>query len=133
MLRKLTLPLIALGLFAAAPIVAPAGANAQDAAAGQRVFNQCRACHIVENNGKNAVGPNLHGVIGRKAGSIESFRYSASMKEKAEGGLAWTDDNLRAYLANPKAVVPAGSMSYPGLRQPQQIEDVIAYLKTQTS
>lgn len=121
---KTTLPLLAFGLFAALP-----AAHAQDAAAGQRVFNQCRACHIIDNNGRNAVGPNLHGVIGRKAGAIENFRYSASMREKAEGGLVWTEDNMRAYLANPKAVVPAGSMSFQGLRQPQQIEDVIAYLK----
>lgn len=124
MLRKSTLPLLALGLLAVAP-----AAQAQDVAAGQRVFNQCRACHIIENNGRNAVGPNLHGVVGRKAGAIENFRYSASMKEKAEGGLTWTEENLRAYLANPKSVVPAGSMSYPGLKQEQQITDVIAFLK----
>jgi cytochrome c len=104
-------------------------AAAQDAAAGQRVFNQCRACHTIEQGGRNGVGPNLHGVVGRKAGSIEGFRYSASMREKAEGGLTWDEDTLRAYLANPKAVVPAGSMSYPGLRNEQQLNDLIAYLK----
>ena len=64
---------------------------AQDAAAGQRVFNQCRACHTVDRGGRNGVGPNLHGVVGRKAGAVEGFRYSASMKEKAEGGLTWTE------------------------------------------
>jgi cytochrome c len=104
-------------------------AAAQDAAAGQRVFNQCRACHSIEQGGRNGVGPNLHGVVGRKAGGIEGFRYSASMREKAEGGLAWDEDTLRAYIANPKAVVPAGSMSYPGLRNEQQLNDLIAYLK----
>jgi cytochrome c len=114
----------------AALMLAPAlPAAAQDAAAGQRVFNQCRACHSIEQGGRNGVGPNLHGVVGRKAGSIESFRYSASMREKAAGGLAWDEDTLRAYLANPKAVVPAGSMSYPGLRNEQQLNDLIAYLK----
>jgi len=128
MLRKSILPLLALGLLAVAP-----AAHAQDVAAGQRVFNQCRACHIIENNGRNAVGPNLNGVVGRKAGSIENFRYSASMKEKAEGGLVWTEDNLRTYLTNPKQLVPAGSMSFPGLKQPQQIEDVIAYIKSQAA
>jgi cytochrome c len=114
----------------AALMLAPAlPAAAQDAAAGQRVFNQCRACHSIEQGGRNGVGPNLHGVVGRKAGSVEGFRYSASMREKVQGGLTWDEDTLRAYLANPKAVVPAGSMSYPGLRNEQQLNDLVAYLK----
>ncbi len=107
----------------------PMAASAQDAAAGQRVFNQCRACHTVEQGGRNGVGPNLHGLFGRKAGSTEGFRYSASMREKAGGGLAWNEETLRAYIANPKAVVPAGSMSYVGLRNEQQMNDLIAYLR----
>lgn len=104
-------------------------AAAQDAEAGQRVFNQCRACHSINEGGRNGVGPNLHGILGRKAGSSEGFRYSASLREKAEGGLTWSEDTLRAYIANPKAVIPAGSMSYPGLRNEQQLNDLLAYLK----
>ncbi len=107
-------------------------AAAQDAAAGQRVFNQCRACHVIENNGRNTVGPNLHGVVGREAGSIENFRYSRPMQEKHEQGFAWTEDNLRSYIRNPKEVVPGGSMSYPGLRNEQQLNDLIAYLRSQS-
>jgi cytochrome c len=103
-----------------------------DAANGQRVFNQCRACHVVENNGRNGVGPNLHGVVGRRAASIESFRYSANMKELGEQGHVWTEEQLRAYITNPKAVVPRGNMAFPGLRNPAQVEDVIAYLKSQS-
>lgn len=122
------LPLAALPIFAAC-FVAPA-AQAQDVAAGQRVFGQCRACHVVENNGRNGVGPNLNGVVGRKAGIIESFRYSAPMREKAAGGLAWDEATLAQYLANPKDVVPGGSMAFAGLRQPEQIANVIAYLKS---
>lgn len=106
-------------------------ASAQDAAAGQRVFNQCRACHVVENNGRNGVGPNLHGVVNRRAGAVENFRYSANMRQLAEGGLTWNEANLRRYLTNPKDVVPQGSMSFPGLRNEQQLNDLIAYLKTQ--
>ncbi len=116
-------------LLAALMLAPTLPAAAQDAAAGQRVFNQCRACHSIEQGGRNGVGPNLHGVVGRKAGSVEGFRYSASMREKVQGGLTWDEDTLRAYLANPKAVVPAGSMSYPGLRNEQQLNDLIAYLK----
>ncbi len=108
-----------------------APATAQDVAAGQRVFNQCRACHVIENNGRNGVGPNLHGIVGRTAGIIDGFRYSANLKEKAGEGLTWDEDTLRAYITNPKAILPAGAMSYPGLRNEQQLNDLIAYLTSQ--
>ena len=104
---------------------------AQDAAAGQRVFNQCRACHIIENNGRNGVGPNLHTVFGRRAASIEGFRYSANMRTLGEQGHVWNEDNLRAYLRNPKEVAPQGTMSFPGLRNDQQLNDLIAFLRSQ--
>jgi cytochrome c len=106
--------------------------GAGDPAAGQRVFNQCRACHSADQGGRNQVGPNLYGVVGRKAASIENFRYSANMRQLGEQGHTWTEENLRAYLANPKAVVPQGTMVYPGLRNEQQLTDVIAYLKQQS-
>jgi cytochrome c len=113
-----------LGLGAAAP------ASAQDAAAGQRVFNQCRACHTVEQGGRNGVGPNLHGIVGRRAASVENFRYSANMRQLAEGGLTWTKENLHRFLASPKDLVPQGTMAFAGLRNEQQRNDVIAYLET---
>lgn len=106
--------------------------GAGDPAAGQRVFNQCRACHNADPGGRSQVGPNLHGVVGRKAASIEGFRYSANMRQLAEGGLTWDEERLRAYLTNPKAVVPQGSMAYPGLRNEQQLTDLLAYLKQQS-
>jgi cytochrome c len=116
----------------AAVAFAPGLASAQsgDAAAGQRVFNQCRACHTPDQGGRNGVGPNLWGVMGRAAGSVEGFRYSANMRELAAGGLTWTEDRLRAYITNPKSVVPQGSMSYPGLRNEEQLNNLIAYLNT---
>ena len=107
-------------------------AAAQDAAAGQRVFNQCRACHTINAGGRSMVGPNLHGVVGREAGSVGGFRYSRPMQEKHEQDFVWTEENLRAYIRDPKAVVPGGSMSYPGLRNDQQLNDLIAYLKSQS-
>ncbi|WP_135468333.1 c-type cytochrome [Crenalkalicoccus roseus] len=113
-------------------LAAPAAALAQDPAAGQRVFNQCRACHTVEQGGRNGVGPNLHGVFDRKAAAVEGFRYSRPMQQKAEEGLTWTEDNLRAYIANPRAVVPGGTMAYAGLRNEQQMNDLIAYLRQAT-
>lgn len=115
---------------AAMAAVLPGTASAQDAAAGQRVYNQCRACHTANEGGRHGVGPNLWGIVGRRAGAIEGFRYSANMRELAAGGLTWTEDRLRAYVANPKSVVPTGSMSYVGLRNEQQINDLMAYLNT---
>lgn len=99
-----------------------------DATAGQRVFNQCRACHTVDQGGRNGVGPNLFNIVGRRAGSIEGFRYSANLRELGAEGLVWNEDRLRAYVGNPKAVVPRGSMSYPGLRNETQVNDLLAYL-----
>lgn len=122
-------------LLASMILLCAASAAAQnaggDAAAGQRVFNQCRACHTVDAGGRAGVGPNLHGVIGRRAAAIDGFRYSPSMRQRAEGGLTWTEDNLRAYLRNPKEIVPAGTMSFPGLRNDQQLNDLMAYLRQQ--
>jgi cytochrome c len=120
---------------AAALTFAPfAGGRAQDGdpEAGKRVFNQCSACHTINQGGPNRVGPNLHGVIGRKAAAVEGFRYSGPMKQKGEEGLVWTEEALRPYLKNPREVVAGTIMAFPGLRQDQQITDVIAYLKQQS-
>ena len=126
-MRRLFLPML---VAAAAGLPGLASAQSGDAAAGQRVFNQCRACHTADQGGRNGVGPNLFGIVGRKAGSIEGFRYSANLRSLAEGGLVWSEDRLRAYVQNPKAVVPQGSMSFPGLRDETQINDLMAYLAT---
>jgi cytochrome c len=126
MINRMLLPALALFGLAAAPT-----AQAQDVAAGQRVFNQCRACHVIENNGRNGVGPNLHGVVGRRAGAIQGFRYSANMRTLAEGGLTWDEATLRRYLTNPKDVVPQGSMAFAGIRNEQQLNDLVAYLAAQ--
>jgi cytochrome c len=107
-------------------------AHAQDAAAGQRVFNQCRACHTIDSGGRNTVGPNLHGVVGRRAASLPNFRYSENMRERAEHGLTWTEENLDNYVTNPKVLVPRGTMAFPGIRNEQQRKDLIAYLKSQS-
>ena len=119
-------------VFAAAFLLAPALAQAQegDAEAGRRVFNQCRACHTVDQGGRNGVGPNLFGIVGRRAGSIEGFRYSANMQELAGTGHVWTPDNLRAYIRDPKAVLPRGTMAFNGVRNDTQMNDVLAYLNT---
>ena len=109
--------------------VLPAWADG-DAAAGKKVFNKCMACHDAT-AGKDKVGPTLVGVFGRTAGTLESYlsKYSPNMKEAGAGGLVWVDANLTAYLHNPKAVIPKGKMSFPGLKDDADIANVIAYLK----
>jgi len=117
----------ALTPFAAMAQGAPAGVVEN----GQRLFNQCRVCHTPNEGGRSGVGPNLYRVYDRPAASIEGFRYSAPMRAKAAEGLVWNDANLRAYLADPKAIVPAGSMAFAGFRDnTQNISDVIAYLRS---
>lgn len=111
-------------------LLAASGAQAAgDAAKGKDVFKACQACHSTTPD-KNGVGPSLAGVVGRAAAGLASFtKYSAPMKELAGKGHTWTEDNLKAYIANPKAVVPGGSMAYAGLKDADKLEDLIAFLK----
>ncbi|WP_448205504.1 c-type cytochrome [Azospirillum sp. sgz302134] len=105
-------------------------ALAADAAAGKDVFKVCMACHTAE-QGKNKVGPSLFGVVGRPAASIDGFKYSAPMKEKAAGGLVWTPETLKAYITAPKEIVPGGSMAFAGLKEPEKVDNLIAFLSEQ--
>ncbi len=111
-----------------APLM-PAAAQEGDAEAGRRVFAQCRACHIIDATARNTVGPNLGGMWGRRAGSREGFRYSANMTQLGSNGHVWNEENLRAYLTDPKAVAPQGSMAFAGIRNPEQLTNLIAYLR----
>lgn len=99
-----------------------------DTARGQRIFAQCATCHSPE-AGVNRVGPSLHGIIGRPAGSVPGFRYSDANRNS---GITWTEQELFTYLENPRARVPGTIMAFVGLRNPQQRADVIAYLKENT-
>ncbi len=111
------------------PIVlafSPAVAQAQDAAAGEKVFAVCKACHQIGPNAKNAVGPELNGVIGRHSGSVEGYNYSPANKNS---GLTWDEATFAEYIKDPKAKVPGTKMVYAGLKDEQKIKDLIAYLK----
>lgn len=114
-------------LFLLAAVMLPiVPAHAQDAAAGEKVFVQCKACHQVGEKARNAVGPVLNGLFGRKAGTIEGFNYSAANKNS---GIVWDEATFREYIKDPKAKIPGTKMVYPGLKNPKQIDDIIAYLK----
>jgi cytochrome c2 len=92
------------------------------------VFNRCKICHSLD-AGKNMVGPSLHGLFGRKAGTADNFTYSAAM---TDSGIVWNDDTLTKYLRDPKQVVPGGKMAFPGIKDDQQITDLLAYLRQAT-
>ncbi len=114
-------------LLSVALCLAGAGtAQAQDAAAGERVFAQCRACHQVGETAKNAVGPVLNGLFGRKAGTVEGYSYSPANKNS---GLTWDEATFRDYIKDPKAKIPGTKMVYAGLKDEARIKDLIAYLK----
>jgi cytochrome c len=113
-------------LSAAALIASLGAAEAQDAAAGEKVFAQCKACHQIGENAKNAVGPVLNGVIGRPAGSVEGYNYSPANKGS---GLTWDEATFRDYIKDPKAKVPGTKMIYAGLKDEKRVSDLVAYLK----
>ncbi len=117
----------ALTLASTALLLAGVGqAKAQDAAAGERVFAQCRACHQVGETAKNAVGPTLNGLFGRTAGTIEGYNYSPANKNS---GLTWDEATFRDYIKDPRAKIPGTKMVYAGLKDEKRIDDLIAYLK----
>lgn len=113
-------------ILAAALLAGATSAQAQDAAAGEKVFAGCRACHQVGETAKNGVGPVLNGLFGRKAGTVEGYNYSPANKNS---GLTWDEATFRTYIANPRAAMPGTKMVYAGLKDEQRVSDLIAYLK----
>jgi cytochrome c len=111
------------GMTVLALAVLSSAASAADAAHGKVVFQTCAACHTDK---PDAIGPSLRGVYGRKAGSLEDFRYSNAM---LRANIVWNEANLRAYIKDPQAKVPGNRMPFGGLDNPKDIDDVIAYLK----
>lgn len=105
-------------------------ALAQDAAAGEKVFAQCRACHAVDQE-QNRVGPHLIGVFGREAGSLESFdRYSDAMKN---ADITWDEETIKEYLKDPRGYIPGNIMAFVGIKNEEDLNNLIAYLKEATA
>ena len=115
---------------AVAALVAAGTAAAQgDPEKGEKVFNKCKACHVVDKE-QNRVGPHLVGVFGRAAGSVEGFKYSDAMKSS---GTVWDDETMAAYLKDPKGYIPGNRMVFPGLRKDDEIADLLAYLHEESA
>jgi cytochrome c len=119
-LAKRVLTVVVLATIAASPALAEG-----DAAAGEKVYKKCKTCHSLE-AGKNKLGPNLAGIFGRQAGSVEGYKYSAAM---ASSGIVWDEATMDAFLTKPKDVVPKTKMAFAGLKKEEQRQDLIAYLK----
>jgi cytochrome c len=100
-----------------------------DAAMGKRQFAPCSACHTVEADGPNKVGPNLHGIIGRKAGSKADFQYSDAMKK---AGFTWDAAKIDKYITKPQELVPGNKMAFIGIPKDEVRANIIAYLKEAT-
>jgi cytochrome c len=99
-----------------------------DPATGKQIFNRCMVCHSID-AGVNHIGPSLHGVVNRPAGTVANFSYSGANKKS---GIVWSQQKIYDYLKNPQAMVPGTKMTFPGLTKGQDRADVIAYL-TQNS
>ena len=114
-------------VFVALLAVAGSGeVSAQDAAAGEKVFGVCKACHQIGETAKNSVGPQLNGIIGRKAGTVEGYNYTAANKGS---GLTWDEATFREYIKDPKAKIPGTKMIYAGLKDEKRTDDLLAFLK----
>ena len=116
------LTLAAIVLFAGAPAFA-----AGNASHGAVIFQRCAMCHSAEKNAGNGLGPNLFGVAGRKSASLPNFPYSPALKNSK---ITWSDDKLKAWVSGPARLVPGNRMSFPGLTNSSEADDVIAYLHT---
>jgi cytochrome c len=104
----------------------PLTAQAQDAAAGEKVYAVCRPCHQVGETAKNGVGPVLNGLFGRKSGTIEGYNYTDANKNS---GITWDEATFSEYIRDPRAKIPGTKMVYAGLKDEQRVKDIIAFLK----
>ena len=112
----------------AAAVLALLSSNAfaaGDPEAGAKVFNKCRACHKVGPDAKNAVGPVLNGLAGRKTGAVEGYAYSDANKNS---GLTWDEATFKEYIANPKAKIPGTKMTFAGLPNEVDRDNIWAYI-----
>jgi cytochrome c len=97
-----------------------------DPAVGKRQFAPCTSCHSIEADAPDKIGPSLHSIVGRKAGSLPGFSYSEAMQKS---GIVWDEHLLDAYIKQPSAVVPGNKMAFFGVKNDQARADIIAYLK----
>jgi cytochrome c len=114
-------------------VALPLAASAEgDAAAGEKVFKKCQACHQVGPDAKNKVGPVLNGIVGRQIAADADFKYSDALMALGAEGEIWSPENLAAFLEKPKDYAKGTKMAFAGLRKEDERQNVIAYLATFT-
>ncbi|MDP2410767.1 MAG: cytochrome c family protein [Pseudolabrys sp.] len=101
------------------------GAQAQDLAAGETSFKKCLACHAVGEGAKNKVGPQLNGIEGRPAGTVEGYNYTPANKNS---GLTWDEATFKDYIKDPRAKIKGTKMIFPGIKNETEINNLWAYL-----
>ncbi|KPF62602.1 hypothetical protein IP69_20190 [Bosea sp. AAP35] len=109
-----------------APVIAALPVSAQDVAAGERAWNKCRACHQIGEGAKNIVGPQMNGLFGRTAGTVEGYSYSAANKNS---GITWDEAVFAEYIKDPRAKIPGTKMVFAGIKNEKEIGDLTAFLK----
>jgi cytochrome c len=119
----------AIGLGAAMLAVAiwPGIAIAANAQRGAQLFAQCQTCHTAQKGAGNGLGPNLFGVVGRRAGAVPGFSYSSALKTSR---ISWSNDKLKLWITNPSKLVPGTRMFFPGINDAGKRDDLVAYLDT---
>jgi cytochrome c len=119
------------GAFCAACVMLSASSSATQETPGQLVFNNaCRTCHTIK-EGDNRLGPNLHKIVGRKAGSLQNYGYSSAMKG---ADFVWDEAKLDRFIANPEQTVPGNNMKpFGGLASANDRANVIAFLQSSTT
>jgi cytochrome c len=120
-MKKLTLS--ALVILAAS--AAASAALAQDVAAGKTSFNKCLACHAIGEGAKNKVGPELNGLNGRKSGTVPGYSYSDANKNS---GITWNEAEFKEYIKDPKAKIPGTKMTFAGIKDEKEINDLWAFI-----
>ena len=101
-------------------------ANAADPVNGKKVFKKCAACHSLQ-QGKNKIGPPLNNLLGRKAGSVEGYKYSKAMKNSS---VVWNEESLDKFLTKPRKFIPKTKMSFRGIKKKSLRDDLISFLKS---
>ena len=109
-------------------LIALSSTNAADLKKGKKVFNKCKACHTLIEN-KHRIGPSLHGIYGRQAGVASKYRFSRAMKKAGSDGLIWDDRSLAKYLTKPRSFIKGTKMAFAGIKKPQDMENLLAFLR----
>ncbi|HXN69996.1 MAG TPA: cytochrome c-550 CycA [Bradyrhizobium sp.] len=120
-MKRLTLSVLVL----VASSAAATSALAQDVAAGKTSFNKCMACHRIGDGAKNLVGPELNGLDGRKAGTVEGYSYSDANKNS---GITWNEAQFKEYIKDPKAKIPGTKMAFAGIKNDKEVNDLWAFI-----